>query len=478
MPFKYRLIIIIFFIFIFVISTPAIILYSQGYRYDFKRHLLTKTGNFLIESTPSEAFVFINDKPLIPRWYQQLLIYKKILGLTKLRSTTPTAISHLLPDKYQITIKKSGYHPWQKKLDIQPEKTTNLGKIFLFLEQPAIKLLIKEKIDFLYLLAREKKLIYSIYNPPLKNSQIKLVSLTEISQNSIATINGRVLKIEEFLPYLIVYNSESKIFIINLSTSEIINLNNFFKNPIKTIYYGNLFYIQSNNIIYSFDLKNKQIRKILNLKDKNFVVQDWLIKNNNLFLLKKTSDGFYLQKIKLNLSAEKSESEESIYLTLPNYQFEFYPQLINNNLIILKAVPEFFIIDLNQKNNPIIFKGLGKEILIRPEDKKLLYYNNFEIILAEITQDPEGQIKIKEELINRGSQILNQVIWHPSNTYLIFTNKEGLWAIEINGLDKRNTYKLLSDNKIRKIWSTNNPQYLYLWAEINNQEGIWQIQIQ
>ncbi|MGC9048630.1 MAG: PEGA domain-containing protein [Patescibacteria group bacterium] len=477
MPFRYRLILIIFFTLIFVTLTPALILYGQGYRYDFRNRRLTKTGNFFIKSIPPGARVIINNQPLTPKWYRQLLFYKKFLGLIKIQDTTPTVIPNLLPDNYQITVYKPGYYSWQKKLEIRAEKTTETNKIFLFLKQPGLKLLIKEKIDFIYPLTKDKNLIYSIYDPSSQNSQIKLISLTEIFQDHLATVSGRILKIEEAGPYFIIYTSKSKIFIINSSTPQIIiNLNNFFKNPNKVVYDENLFYVQSADIIYSFNPKTKQIKLVLNLKFKNFIIQDWLVKENNWFLLGSTPNGICLKKTKLNQVLGNLESE-STYLNLPAYQFKFYPLSIDNNLIILKAAQDLFIIDLNQKNNPIILKNQANEILTQPGDKKMLYYNDFEIILANITQNPEGQPKIIEELINRSGQILNQVIWHPDNTYLIFVSKDEIWAMEIDGSGTRNIYKLLTGNKIKKIWFRENPRYLYIWGEINDQEGIWQAQI-
>ena len=50
------------FIIIFSILTPIIILYTQGYRYNFKRGRVQKTGILIISSIPKKADVYLNNK--------------------------------------------------------------------------------------------------------------------------------------------------------------------------------------------------------------------------------------------------------------------------------------------------------------------------------------------------------------------------------------------------------------------------------
>jgi hypothetical protein len=471
MKIYYRIFLIIFFSLIFIVFTPLIIFYGQGYRYNFKTHSFIKTGNLFIKSIPSEALIILNNQKIKPKWYQKIFFYKKLIGLINLKSTTPTLIPYLLPDEYLIKIEKENYLPYQKKIKIEAGKTLELNKVYLFLKEAKVKLLIKEQFDFLYPLPSEKVIIYSNYNKIINKSQIKLSSLREIYQIDLATLDGKILKIEDFLPYLIIHSSEKK-YLLNLSDLSIINLNNFLKEISKVQLSKNLAYLQSFNTIYSFDIKNKRLKKLLNFNPKFSNLEDWFLKENNLYLLFKTQTNYVLKKIQLN---HTQKEVESINLFLPKERYNLY--YLSENLLVIKSPFQIFIIDLTQKDKPIILKKETKEILIDPERKKLLSYSNFEITIFELFKDQNGLTKIKENLIYRGGENLDQVIFHPSNVFLIFLSNNTIWAIEIEE-NFKNFYKLFSGKKIEKIWFFDNPDIFYLFGKINNQTGIWQIQIQ
>lgn len=499
MPFRYRLIIIILAILIFVISAPLIILYGQGYRYDFQNRRLTKTGSLIIESTPANASVILDGRIQRPKWYQQLLFYKKLFGLTTVQSNTPTAVSNLLPGQHRIEVQKDGYYPWQKRLDIQAERTTNAGKIQLLLKNPSQELIIKDDVDFAYPLNDGKKIIYAVYNPRSQESEIKSFSLDKPSEiNSLAKISGRIVDAEESQNYILFTAAGLKFFIVDLSASQIISLNNRIKAPTKVMFYDNLFYVQSANIIYSFDPKTEKLNPAFNLsyyyqgdaaKQKKSSLIDWLIKNNNLYLLIKNPEDVSLDKHHFESAPEKYSSKSTLLnLTLPIYQFKFTPTQINNNLIFLKTDRDIFIVNGEQETNPIIFKNRAINITARPDIQKILYYNDFEIFLAETTKDSEGKTQIKDELINRGSQPINRVVWYPNGAYFIASGKNNVWAVEVDGRDVRNIYKLLEVDEVKNIWFMGDQRDLYLLGKIsaeggsasgeNNQSGIWQIRLQ
>src|SRR3989338_2860476 len=52
----------VFFIIVFLIVTPLVVLYSQGYRYNFKRGKVQKTGILIISSIPKSADIYLNNQ--------------------------------------------------------------------------------------------------------------------------------------------------------------------------------------------------------------------------------------------------------------------------------------------------------------------------------------------------------------------------------------------------------------------------------
>lgn len=72
---------------------------------------MVQTGGIYLRSVPSGAQIFVN---------------------SKLSKNSPRLLSHLLPKKYQITLTKNGYFPWQKNLEISPKLVTEARNIILF----------------------------------------------------------------------------------------------------------------------------------------------------------------------------------------------------------------------------------------------------------------------------------------------------------------------------------------------------------
>jgi len=93
-----RRIIFYFFFFIFITITPAIILYATGYTYDWQKNKILHTGAIYLESYPTGAKIYINDK---------------YIGKTKY------SVKRLSPKEYNVRVEKDNFHSWQKKLEVK-----------------------------------------------------------------------------------------------------------------------------------------------------------------------------------------------------------------------------------------------------------------------------------------------------------------------------------------------------------------------
>jgi len=105
-----------FLVFLFLILAPFLLLYSQGIRFDFEKKRFTFTGAIYLKAIPKQAKVFLNGK-----------FVKKtdlIFGSVK--------IKNLIPKKYLIEIKKEGYFPWKKELEVKEKEVTEATGIVLF----------------------------------------------------------------------------------------------------------------------------------------------------------------------------------------------------------------------------------------------------------------------------------------------------------------------------------------------------------
>lgn len=161
---KTRRLIFYTFFFFFIVFTCLVILYAQGYGFDWQKKSLVITGAFYFESDPREADIYINNE------------YK---------GKTNKLIKRLLPDEYNIKISKPNYHDWQKMLSIDSKLITEAKNI---------------------LLVKKKLLITQITNFNVKlfsfsNNKEKIVYLTDRATKEINPQKQRIADPREITTY-------------------------------------------------------------------------------------------------------------------------------------------------------------------------------------------------------------------------------------------------------------------------------------
>lgn len=88
------------------------LLYLQGYRYDFEQHRIEQTGALMLTTVPARATIVLNGQSS--------------------KEQTPVTIQSLEPAQYDITITAPGYQSWHKLLSVRAAEVTFSGSIRLF----------------------------------------------------------------------------------------------------------------------------------------------------------------------------------------------------------------------------------------------------------------------------------------------------------------------------------------------------------
>jgi len=101
---------------LFCFLLPIILSYSLGYKIDYRKFKIYKTGLIYLRSTPAGASIHINGKLL--------------------SDITPAEIKELRPGLYMVEVRREGFYPWQKELAVKPNMVTKADEIVLF---PIIK---------------------------------------------------------------------------------------------------------------------------------------------------------------------------------------------------------------------------------------------------------------------------------------------------------------------------------------------------
>jgi len=116
----------------FVLFAPAVVLYSQGYRFDFEKRKITQTGAIFLQAEPKQTEIYIDGK-----------LAKK----TDFFFGT-ALLENLLPGDYKITLKKEGYYLWEKNLEVREKQVTEAKNIILAPGKTEFKVLSQNVEDF------------------------------------------------------------------------------------------------------------------------------------------------------------------------------------------------------------------------------------------------------------------------------------------------------------------------------------------
>jgi hypothetical protein len=346
-----------------------------------------------------------------------------------------TLIENLIPQKYDIAIKKQGYQSWEKNLEVKEKQVTEAKSIVLFPEDPAYSILY-ENIDDFWFSADGKKVI-------LKEKDSQTSTAWSLKMYNIANgVKSQLITDKE------IYKNGSELFDVNFSSDQ------------------NQLYIKIGS--------QEQIKNFtLNLAD------------NSL------SQNLATSSTPANVIAKK-ESENKIYfLDEDGYIYESDTTYVKNEKINSQAfqidqetdynlyvfADQFFIkkgqtlYKLNSKSGTFekFFDSL-KGLILSPDSQKIAYYSNSEIWITFLRDNFEQpQTKTGEKIfLNRFSEKIDNIFWINSN-YLIFSIGNAIKISEIDDRDKINIFnfgtfespKLFFNNFDKKLYALSESSLSY-----------------
>ncbi|MFH1404761.1 MAG: PEGA domain-containing protein [Patescibacteria group bacterium] len=107
-----------FFIFVFLVTAPLVVLYTAGYRYSTSLGMVVQTGILSIESLPKGATIVIDSKIQ--------------------NEKTPAILDNIVPGEHLIKIVKDGYLSWEDNIEVNSRQTTFIKNAVLFSNAPAV----------------------------------------------------------------------------------------------------------------------------------------------------------------------------------------------------------------------------------------------------------------------------------------------------------------------------------------------------
>lgn len=445
MDIRVRRVLFVIFSLIFLIIAPALIFYAFGFRYNFNKRQVVKTGAMFIKSYPKDASIYLDDKLL--------------------KKNTPTQLTHLLPNNYEVKIVKEGYWPWEKNLTVQSQATTFIEDVALFkkdLEWQSLAtgsfaaLLLSPEQDQLALLKNETELKQlALYNLNDNKEKILYQNKTAKNLSLIAWCNSNKKFIAQQDNDFLIINPESE------QVSSLYSLTKRRFNQVKCDYYNdNLIYGLSDQKLYQINLTEKTTHLLFNEPTLAFV--PWKTK-----LLYVTT----LASKDVLKSYFNKETQEILTLPIARH-YQFIPSQKENLALLNTDEATAYLLEPFAEQ-PV--KGLLQNVtgLKWYNDEQLLYWNKFELFAYY----PKSQEKI---LLERSTTPILNAFWHPGLVYVFSQTAELLKIYELDSRDQRNIYDFLSLDPLTQnnLFINKKGDVLYLIANYDDQPGLYKMEIQ
>ncbi len=460
---------------LFLLVGPLTIFFCQGYRLDFKNKKVVQTGGLYLKISPKESEIYINNK-----------LKKKTNFLTG-----STFIKNLLPKKYKIEIKKEGYYPWSKELEIKEKQVTDAKNIILFPKKINFRTLssTQKKIENFFISPDKKQIIclYSNSDNLKTNWNLELLNIKEDTKTKLLSkkdfrSEARFLDLQwspdsKKILIKIEYKGKLKNFILELNKEKQLIPLKLSSDSFEKIFFspnpGEIFLIKKqgkSNALFLYNYLNLNQKIVLNdlicckIFNKNII---WLKKDG--FLYKSDLSGKILEAINLKPLSIKQNSE---------YKLIFK----NLSKIFLKENNTLYYLDQKSKQFKEIFKHL-QFLKFSPDVRKVVLTNHNEIWLFFLeSQYEQPQEKIQNKVfLTRFSEKIDQIFWL-NNYYLIFkikasslhqnSNNSKIKIIETDARDRINIvnfpiFNLKENKEITKIFFSQIQKKLYILASKN-----------
>jgi len=444
---KNRLILLSFCVILFFLIAPIILLYSQGYRFDFDKNKIVKTGGIFIEVSNTSAEIYINEK---------------FVDKTGFFANT-VLIENLLPKKYNIEVKKTDFQTWQKNLDIEEKQVTKVENILLVKQNIPFNVL-EQNIEEFLVSEDQKKILF-------KETQEQGWTLEELTFDS--GLRKTILEEKDLIELGVSFTSVAE---LKWNTEEnriLIKTKDSKENIIYLLSDYNL----EEPILSEINLLDKEVKNILfnpNNQNEIFYLKDQTIFKKDI-TSKESESRIFLNNI-ITFEATKDYMlwlSTSGFIFKENYLDET-KETLNEKPFSIKLEKEYKIKEQNSRiflleDNTIYYVSPGqtlkkimdnfKGVKVLSDSQKAICWNNHEIWILKFGP---SYTKI---FLNRFSETIEDCLWFNPD-YLIFNLGDQIKISETDTRDKINIFSI-KELKNPKIFYNNSLENLYIFSENN-----------
>jgi hypothetical protein len=404
---KTRKILFLVFFFLFLLIAPTAIFYSQGYRLDFENKKFSQTGGLFLKILPKQVEVYLDGK---------------------LREKTDfffgsILIENLLPKKYKIEIKKEGYYPWEKTLEVKEKEVTEAKNVILFPENLNLTILFKEVENF-WFSPDQRKII--LKEGSEKSWALKLYELDKdvkshlIAERDIWPVEADLLDLK--------FSEDSKEISLEIGAAE-------------QIKYFTLALNKTPPTLVESEPPLPPLENVVSYQEVN-------------------NDIYYLDNFG-HLFKNEGRLTENPFSVRPETEYELK---IFQDYLFLREAETLYQFNHSSKSFENFFEGI-QDLKISPDAKKLVYFSDYEIWILFLKDESPQKKTGNKIFLMRLSEKIRDCLWLNSH-YLVFNVGDTIKISEIDERDKINVINIGELKNPRIFWNKVEKR-LYLLSEGN-----------
>src|SRR3989344_2479125 len=413
---------------LFLLSAVSVIFYSQGFRFDFAQKKIAQTGAFYFKVSPKNSQIYIDDK-----------IRKRTDFLFN-----SSYIDNLLPRRYKVEIKKDGYFPWTKSLEVKEKEVTDARNIVLVNQELSFSVL-ASAIQDVFFAPDEKKIIFLERQGDsweLKSFNLEINIKSHILKPTDIAKDGADFNNLEFSPdskralLKAGLKEKNSYFLIDMGATpvKLTSLDFLGKEVEKIVFHprdAQKLFLLDENKLKEGDLSQKKITPF-----ESGIVLDFAVSDGHIYYLESSG---HLYKTDLGFDSRAKISESPF----PIQQETKYEIIVLDGYVFIKSEEKnLYTLDQEKKEFTNLLEK-NTDLKISPDAGKIAYASEFEIwVLFPKEQTHQPQKKSGEKIfLTRFSEKIDNLFWFGSY-YLIFSAGNKIKIAEIDDRDQINIVDL------------------------------------
>lgn len=454
MHIKYQRLLYSLFFLLFFIVAPILIVYALGYSFDIKRLTFTKTGIFVIESTPTNSAVYINND---------------YIGQTPLRHT------RLLPNRYSVAIKRDGFYTWEKQLTITSGRTTFATDVQLFRDSlPTV--IVSGTTNITAVSTKSNTLLYSTITDEAETLYIQ--NLSTAQRTELITYNPKQYTSLHFVSWspqqrkaLLVRTVDDFNFyvIVDIDSQTVTELFNISRVDFEKVEWDAssdlVLYGMRNDVLYKIDVIEKTSTQILAAQ-----LSDFYINGSDIITIE-TKNGEHL----LTHRSIQNTLETKVIKLDATDAYSFLPAPSGMITIYNTRTSDLFVLRLNAFDKPeidesIVLQTQAKNIDWSDDFRQLIIATDFELSIHNIEQQ-------SAHLINRFSQPIHTVAWYPDRKHFMHYTGDTIFIADLHTGETHLETPLMQLPNMSHIEFNRSADSLYFVGTIGQQSGVYKLDL-